>query len=400
MDDRPLAGAGELLGRGATAVLAPAVAAAGGQLRSLRPTRVHLDPGRRLVVRYAARVRWLHGVERTETLGALIDPSGLPDAVAVVQSVEGNRIGVWRYPHDPCLPGLRHTAGAQAVAATLRRLGVAITAAKVEPLVYRPLRRAVLRVRTPQRQLYLKVVRPGEAAALRARHEAFATHVPVPRCLGWSATLGVLVLEALPGTPLTRLLVDGGDLPPAGAIADVLASVRAVRLPDDDHPTPAGAAWYGGLLRQAAPAAAAQIDALVAAAHDRGAPPDVTVHGDLYQGQLLVDRGTVSGVLDVDGAGRGAAADDPANLVAHLLALAHVRPHAAERITTYRRQVQAVLAPDVDADTLAATVTGVLLGLATTPARRREMHWRDRTMGWLNLAQGWAQPDVRSGGLL
>lgn len=390
MDDRPLKGAGDLLGPGATALLAPAVAAAGGQLLSLRPTRVSLDPGRRLVVRYAARVRWHHGVERTETLGAVVDPSGLPDAVAVVESAGGDAVGVWRYPHDPCLPGLRHTAGAQAVVATLRRLGLPVTKAQVQPVVYRPLRRAVLRVRTPQRELYVKVVRPAEAAALRARHDAFAAQLPLPRCLGWSASLGVVVLEALPGTPLTRVLVDGGDLPPAGAIAEVLAGVRAVVLPDGCRPPAASVAWHGRVLRQAAPAAGAQIDALVAVARDRGAPPDVTAHGDLYQGQLLVDGGAVTGVLDVDGAGRGAAADDPANLVAHLLALAHVRPHAAGRISAYRRQVQAVLAPDVDADTLAATVTGVLLGLATTPARRREPDWRDRTMGWLGLARRWA----------
>lgn len=393
MGRQTLPGATALLGPAARDTLAPAVARAGGHLLSARPTQVRHDPGR-IVVRYAARVVW-NGARRTETLGTVIDQAGLPDAVAVVADELGSPIGVWRYPHDPYLPGLPHAAYPERAAAILRHLGCPAQPFEITPLVYRPSRRAVLRVRTPRRAVYLKVVRAGEAAALRATHTLLGEHLRVARCLGWSDRVGLLVFEALPGTPMTRTLIEGRALPAPAAVAAIVQGLRRTELPRNLAAPKPDVQRYAELLQTAVPDANAQIDELVESARRRTSAAETTIHGDLHPGQLLVGRGVISGVVDLDGVRRGSAADDPANLIGHLLGLAHVRPAAAARIDDYRRQLTAVLAADLDPAEVSAAVTGVLLGLATGPFRRQERDWSSRTRGWLRLATTWSSaPDL------
>ena len=60
----------------------------------------------------------------------------------------------------------------------------------------------------------------------------------------------------------------------------------------------------------------------------------MTVHGDLHLGQVFVDPlnpTEIVGVLDIDTAGLGDAADDAAALVAHLLVTAEHRDRQGER---------------------------------------------------------------------
>ena len=389
MDDPALPGAAQLLGPQAPVLLARTVEGAQGQVLRARPTQVRYDPGRRLTVRYAARVQWPAG-ERTETLGALIDAAGPPPGVEVVEA-EGAIVGVWRYPHDPCLPGLPHAAYPHGVRQVLRAMGLPAEAPRIAPLVYRPCRRAVLRVlRTGDHELYFKVVPPTETAPLRAVHDAFTRTTPAARCLAWADDRGLLVLPALSGVPLTRVLLDGGPLPAPTAIAALVRAIRAVELPPECRGRAADVGWYAQLLRRAVPGSASLIDDLAGAATGRTLPAETTTHGDLYPAQLLIDGGAVTGLLDLDGSRIGSVVDDPASLVAHLLALAHVRPAAAARIHAYRRELQPLLAAQVDPAAFAAAVTGVLLGLATTPFRRQEPDWRARTVAWLELARTWS----------
>lgn len=391
--DPALPGSEVLLGDEAHVVLAPAIAAAGGTLLTARPSQIRYTPGRRLIVRYAAEVEWDNGDRRTETMGAMVQKRALPEELAVLEGDDGSRIGVWRYPHDPFLPGLpaaAYPAGAQAV---LARLGIATSHVDVDPIVYRPGSRAVLRVTADDGVVYLKVARPGKAPRLHAVHDALGAVAPVPRCLASSGPLGLLVLEELSGAPLTRPLVDGGALPPPAAVLALAASLGTVELPAvvGSRAASAPVLDHVAALSAAVPQEQERLERLAVLAVDAGSPPEQTVHGDFYEAQILVDEaGSITGLLDVDGAGPGAAADDPATLLGHLVGLAHVHPAAGQRITDYRRALQEQSARVVDPDRLRAATTGVLLGLATTPFRRQDAGWQAQTSGWLDLAEAWA----------
>ena len=387
MDDPQLPGAAGLLGPEARTVLDRAVEH--GEIRAARPTQVRYDPGRRLAVRYAADVAWVDGTRRTETLGAVVDHTTLPAALSVVPR-GGGHVGVWRYPHDPFLPGLAWAAEPARLGRLLGHLGVSGPVGAVEPVVYRPTARAVLRVHLPGRTLYAKIVRPDAALQLRTLHAAFPSHVPAPHCLAASTALGVVVLEALPGLPLSRAVLRGRAVPEADEVVAVLDGVRAVQLPSARPARCTPVRWYADVLTAAVPSEAERVDGLAAAAQDRGVRTDTTVHGDFSPAQLLVRGAAVCGLLDLDGAGRGSTLDDPANLIAHLVALEHTRPAAADRLRAYRRAVVGALGVSGDDDAFRATVTGVLLALATAPFRRQDRQWPRRTTAWLDVVERWA----------
>ena len=392
--DPALPGSEALLSAEAYSVLSPAVAAAGGTLLAARPSQIRYTPGRRLVVRYAAEIEWGDGSRRTETLGAMVQKRPLPDDLAVLEGDDGSRIGVWRYPHDPFLPGLPAAAYPDGAKAVLAHLGIATTTVHLEPLVYRPASRAVLRVTADDRVVYLKVTRPGRATRLQAVHEAFGAVTRVPRCLASSDALGLTVLEALRGVPLTRPLVDGSPpLPDPVAVLDLTARIRDVHLPEVEggRSAPAPVRDHVTTLGIAVPQEQQRLQRLAALSIDAGAPVEQTVHGDFYEAQILVDEtGAVTGLLDIDGAAPGSSTDDPAAMVGHLVGLSHVHPAAAPRIDDYRRRLVADLAHIVDGDRLHAAVTGVLLGLATTPFRRQDAGWQAQTASWLDIAEAWA----------
>lgn len=391
--DPALPGSDVLLSDDAHFVLSPAISAAGGTLLTARASQIRYTPGRRLIVRYAAEVEWAGGERRTETLGALVQKRALPEGLSVLEGEDGSRIGVWRYPHDPFLPGLPAAAYPDGAQAVLAHLGIATATVRVEPVVYRPGSRAVLRVTADDRVVYLKVARPGKAARLHAVHDAFGAVMSVPRCIASSDPLGLLVLDELPGVPLTRPLVDGGPLPDPVAIAALTERIREVVLPavEGNRSASAPVAAHASTLSAAVPQEVDRIKRLADLAVDAGAPQEHTVHGDFYEAQILVDSaGTITGLLDIDGAALGSRTDDPATLLGHLLGLAHVHPTAATRINGYRRDVQDRLAAGTDPDRLHAGVTGVLLGLATTPFRRQDPGWQSQTSSWLDVAEAWA----------
>lgn len=392
-DDPDLPGAADLLGPNAAAVLAPAVEGAGGRLRSAVATQVRYDPGRRVTVRYGAEVEWADGTQRTETFGALLQAEPVPEGLAVVEGDDGTRVGVWRYPHDPFLPGLPHAAYPHGARAILRELGVTAGEVTVEPVVYRPGSRAVVRMRADRATVYVKILRPSDVAPLRALHDAFVDAVPVPRCIGWSEPLGLVAFPALPGQPLTRPLVDGGRLPAPRELLDLLERVRAVPVPSAGGDRRA-LDTYARLLCVALPGEGARISELAGRAIELGTDVDGTVHGDFYEGQVLVTDGTVTGLLDIDGARAGDVLDDPATLIGHLVGLGHVHPKSAPRIAAYRDELLREPTLAADASRLRSAVTGVLLGLATTPFRRQERDWAERTRGWLDLASSWSTGGV------
>ncbi len=83
--------------------------------------------------------------------------------------------------------------------------------------------------------------------------------------------------------------------------------------------------WYLERLRPLREERSDQLDAVadaVAAGLAEPAPPLQTIHGDLHLGQLFVEGSEITGLIDVDTAGRGAAGEDAAAFIAHALASA------------------------------------------------------------------------------
>jgi hypothetical protein len=168
------------------------------------------------------------------------------------------------------------------------------------------------------------------------------------------------------------------------------------RLPEDLLAAPprrdlvAAAEHHAAVIAATVPDARSRVDDLLgdlgAARGDAG--PVAPVHGDLYEAQVLVDGGRVSGLLDVDTAGPGLRIDDLANFCAHLSVLALVtdRPRLVRR---YGAALLAAAERQVPRPELRRRIAAAVLGLSTGPFRVLEPDWTGRTTRRLDLAREW-----------
>jgi hypothetical protein len=398
-----------LTGDSAAGLLDAAVATAGGELVDWRVRQVDHRPGSTTTVAYRATVRW-DGVERSETLGASVGRSRDGRKPGVVTLSDGDAtVAVWRFPGDPALPALPRAFNPAAVEELLAGLGVGPEARahpELKVRAYRPTRRAVIEARARGARVFLKVLRPRKVADLHRRHDLLSrAGLPVPRPLGWSDD-GLLVLSPLHGTEMRAAVRDGGRIPSPLEILDLLD-----RLPAEVRDLPRRPAWsesaehYAGVIGAALPAEAGRAADLAGAVGarlaERGTGADPT-HGDLYEAQIMLTDGRITGLLDVDSAGPGHRADDLACLVAHLdvLSLVHGAAQDSEqdRYAARMRRLAAdyatgfVAAPGgrgADRSDLAARVAGVLLSLATGPHRVQERGWQAATSRRLDAVAGW-----------
>ncbi len=374
-----------LTGAHAGQPLAAAINAAGGRLVSWRPTQVDHRPGR-VTVAYDARIRWgSAGRPRAETLGATAG-GVLPPDVTVVGAGDA-RVGVWRFPHDPDLPGL-----AAAMGALFTQLGLEAGPVRLRLRSYRPRRRAVVDARTPSGRLFIKAVRPSRAQALHERHRLIAgTGLSVPQSIGWTDG-GLVVLQALPGRTLREALYGAaGPWPGVRTLTDLLD-----RLPGELAVGAAGPSWadrtegYATRIGTVLPELATRVAALartITSEVEHG--PVVATHGDFYERQLLVDGRTVTGLLDIDTAGPGDRLDDLGCLVGHLSVLSLVWPQRAGVINdlaaSYLRELDRVLAPAQ----LRLRIAAAVLSLATGPHRVQEPSWPQHTRQRVDLVEHW-----------
>lgn len=385
-----------------SAVLAPL----GGRLRTLRPTNVSLQPDGAATVQFSAAVTWADGRETRESLAATTG-ARIPDGAAVLEGTSGGQtvqVGLWRWPLDPGLPGLAWAASAAAAGVRLGELGLPATGLRLQLRSYRPGRRAVVEARSTEAQgpaggLFLKVVRPSVVDRLVARHEVLAGAVPAPPVLAATPD-GVVVLPGLAGTPMRALLSGNGGAPPDAdeldRVLDALPAAvagltpRGRRTPGDGL---ARAGDHAAVLGMVAPELRSRLNALTAilTTADRGDHELVPVHGDFYESQLLVDRGAVVGLLDVDTAGCGHRVDDWANLLAHLAVLEQVLPRPGTT-ARYRRQIAEAALRRWPAEQLRPRISALLLGLATGPFRVQQAGWPELTSARLALAEEWARP--------
>lgn len=366
-------------------LLRAALAPSGEEPLSWRVRSVDSRPGSGTTVTWWVTTRGPAG-ERRQLIAAAT--GAVPGATVVHAGVS-----LWRLPDDPGLPALATALDEDAVRDLLRSYGVHPGPLRLDLRTYRPGRRAVVEVQAPQRRLFLKVLRPKVVVDLHERHRMLgAAGVPVPRSLGCTDA-GLLVLDALSGTPMrTRLREGGSPIPDARAVLDLLD-----RLPEAVRDLPRRPSWtdsvphYAAVTAAVLPSEADRCRELAAAVVARtfGSPATAASHGDLYEAQLLLDGARISGLLDVDTVGPGRRSDDLACLLAHVAVLAQLEPVHRETSLALVDRWLAAFDRAVDPLELRARVAGVVVSLATGPHRVQQERWEDVTRERLDLAESW-----------
>jgi hypothetical protein len=317
--------------------------------------------------------------------------AGLPGAP------QGALVWLWRYPHDPHLPGLAAAAHPRRVRALLDGLDVGPGPVRVVPRTYRASRRAVLEVtRRPAQpgdggatRWFIKVLPPSRTARVGSVHAAVAAVLRAPAPLAVDADAGTLLLAEVPGRSLRDLLADPTATPPdPSAVVDLQRRLAVVptgleRAPARPFGVGRGAAALGALLPERA-AAIAAVAAAARAAVDRG-DRLVTVHGDLHGGQVLVDDDGGLGLVDLDGTGPGRVVDDAATVLAHALLVGRRRSAARARSGRWADGYVAAVAALVDPARVRRRAAGVLLGLAAGSVGADDA-WRATAHARLDLA--------------
>jgi hypothetical protein len=378
----PLRAARHLHGPEADELLAAAAAAAGLELTTARLRSVHHRAGRSVSHVYEATLA-ADGRAREVLLVAHVDARPLPAETLTLRAGE-DEVAVWRFPHDPFLPGLPSAVHRRSVRELLDELGAPPGDVTLRTRAYRPSRRAVVEVEIagPQaggRILYLKVLAGDRAAELADLHRQLVPVVPVPRVIGVAPRQGILALEALAGDTLRATVLAGAPLPTPEELVELSLRLASVPLRSRRDPRAfADATRHVALLSRLVPEDAATI-ARVADAAVAIDGPLVPVHGDLHDAQVLLTGGTVTGLLDVDGAGPGLLAEDAGNLVAHLEVLAELAPAVADRALTHAAEVAAAYRREVGTDALRRATAGSWLALATGPYRAQDEGWREAT---------------------
>jgi hypothetical protein len=344
---------------------------------------------------------------RDVLLVAHVSSRAVPAGAVRLETATG-QVHVWRFPDDPYLPGLPSAVSPARVRELLDALGAPAGPVALTTPSYRPSRRAVVRVQVrgataDAAVLYLKLVGGGSPAQVERRatrladaHTRLAGHVPAPAVVGTAARQGIVALRAVPGTTLRASLLSGTvPVDPTDLVA--LSSALA-EAPVRDHDGPrryADPRRHVAVLARHLPERAAELERIADVAADVDGP-EVGVHGDLHDGQVLHDaQGTVTGLLDVDGAGRGLQAQDLGWLVAHVEAAGAVDPTVAGHADDYAARLAAQAATVVGEAALARAAAGAWLALATGPYRAQDPGWREETARRVDRAAGWLH---RAGG--
>jgi Ser/Thr protein kinase RdoA (MazF antagonist) len=303
---------------------------------------------------------------------------------------------VWAFPYDPALDGVEDAATAATVTEAIGTVRGRLAAVSVEPVRYRPLRRAVFRYRSLHlsrrgrrwETSFGKVVPSEKARRIEAATgvlRAVGRRIPLALPAGPLGRDGLL-FPALRGRSLRQLLVSGSSLPSPTRIAALPGGMVVAEEAEDleslgPRPTPAALAGPAAdlvarLVPDVAPAAErlrAEIQMLAQRDH---VPPSV-VHGDLYEAQIFVGDGFELGLIDLDDVGRGDPVLDAANFCAHLLALALAVPSASDRLVAYRSLIRPAFTHELDVPPRAIAWREALcmLLLAAGPFRVLDPAW-------------------------
>lgn len=384
-------------------LLAAAVSHAGGNLVSWSLDHVDANPSQSTTATYTAVVDWPFG-RRNELLGVSARAHGrTPTDERAEIFADGDREAVvWLYPRDPDLPGLARAAYPEEMAKLLSGVvGVPLPPERVrlDMIGYRPRRRAVLRASTelptpqgPRRTVfYVKVLREALFSEVRHRHEMLrAAGVPAPRVAAATPDC-LLVLDELPGIPLSKAIFDPEPPCTAEQLIWVLDS-----MPRQVAALPRRAPWsdsvrhYAEMVIQAMPTLEHRLRWLADEISSGLAPippGDEPTHGDFHEGQIHVAGGQICGLLDVDTIGPGRRADDLACLVAHLSTVQRMNAQQAARVRHLLSTWVPVFDERVDPTELRLRAAAVVISLATGPYRGQEPNWQAETVGIVDAAE-------------
>ena len=391
-DDRDLPGAADLLAGAGAERVAGFLDGRGLDPHRVQPAQAQYRPG-----------RWLAVCFRT---GAVDRSSGRTVCPTVTVEIRaGEADAVWAFPDDPVLTGLSRATDTDLLRRRLRPRPTQVT---VEPLRYRPRRRAVLRYRLDGgRVLFGKVVKPERGRRLLVLADALrATGLRLALPAGQVAP-GALVLPTLRGESLRDLLLTGGRIPSPDRVAALseelhhrcapvllpAATAAADRTCLRRSVDPATALCAARVVARLLPAeggsAGRVAEAVIGWAEESEPHEEWIVHGDLYENQVLVDCDSL-GLLDLDDLGPGDPLLDAANFSAHLLVLGTSGNPAAARILSYREELRAAFCRRLDADPAALSWREAycLLRLVSGPFRVLHPDWPRRMSDRLALATG------------
>lgn len=357
-----------LLGPEALEPLQAALSSSGTVLGGIRPRQVTWWPGRSITVRYEA-----HSASG-ESLPQIVACAGsIPDGAAILESSD-LQIGVWTLPNDPGLPGLASILDPRTLGPMLQSLGVQATGISTRLRAYRPGRRAVVQVDTDRNRLFVKLGRPKLIGELHETHRLMSEVLPVPESLGYDPDLGILVMPSGAGRTLRETLDSDGVLPDPRSL-DVLLSALPPPIGSGRLRSPIGRLdSLTNLLRHVVPDQTGLLEDLVGRIGPEADDASVPSHGDFHDGQLLVDGGRITGLLDVDTHGLGHPGDDPATMLGHLESR---RPHAPrpDRIHDMAAALVDLWSRRVERHELRRRTSAVMLGLATGPFRVQQDGW-------------------------
>jgi hypothetical protein len=379
-----------LLGSEAPVLLNAVMSHLDGRVIAARPSQIRYSPSRLLVVQYRASLEWGDRSASEESLVASVGLS-VPDHIPQVDTGD-SRVAVWRYPHDPFLPGLALAASPDKTAEVLRILGAPEQSVRLRRRAYRPGRRAVIEVVAPNTRIYLKVVQPGEVADLQANHKTLVDHVPIPHSHGWSKDLGLVALQALPGKPMRRPLESGSRrLPAPSQVIDLLEMLADAPRPSNHLKAPTRrAATHATLLGTVIPHLRDRLAAIVESVESVDLSHDTVVHGDFHSSQILTKGKSITGLIDVDTVGMGSRPDDLATLLGHISSLA-LNSASGRSMDRYGRQLIAAFDQTTNPRDLRLRTAAVVLGFATGPFRVQQKRWVQQTERRVALAEKWVK---------
>ncbi len=359
-------------------MLTAVLAAEDVSLTDLAITDVYSRPGAETSVRVAA-------LTSAGARDLVVTDAPLEASARVVRAVsEGSAYAVWLHPFDPELPDLARALDTDWLSSVL---GLRVDHAEL--IVYRPLRRAVVRV-TGEAECYLKVVRPSRAQLVTHAMTAMGPATPKFVQLG----PGLIASLVASGLPLINLVAS-----PAVTARDVDAVVSEALscLPDAVAALPKKPSWVERRDVYARHALergldAAHVSAVMDADYGETAQDEAT-HGDLHLTNVRFlpgeDGPRFASFIDVDSAGPGAQSDDVACMVAHIAALEALDPAAYGHTAVLADELADVWAPR--APGLRARAAAVLLTLAST-------HHSDAiARRWLATAAALAAGNVAAG---
>lgn len=370
----------------------------GGEILELTPRQVQRRGSDRSHI-YGARVRQGERVLRT-TLVAFTTSRRVPGGLVPVV-VGGHRIFVWRYPADPFLPGLPRVTSNRRVRELFDELRIIDGQPSLTRRVYRATRRAVIQAdlleddESVRDTVWVKVMGDRKHARITERtnalgqlHLDLAEHLPVPTVLGIVPEDGILCTAHVPGSTLRKAILDGEPTPPATDIAAITLTLAQLDLDTDaDPPRYADPTRHAATIGQVLPKEAARVRGLVEAAQVTG--PLVTVHGDFHDGQVLVEDGKLSGLLDIDGVGKGHLASDAGRMIAYVESIGDLARADEATVEAWIGALRAAYEDHVEEDNLARAVGAAWVALATGPHRRQQKRWQELTSRRLDHAERW-----------